>query len=250
MKRKRIEKVVQLSSRSRVSIELPLTLYSQDVQNYEIRLIFKDELGQVLTNETVREVVIGTFYRLGKAEMTDALNFYELDDKGTVMINRIPFIPYYLGSEEAVTVILCLYFVDRDGARTDVGEVRFKAMQSAFDRHWFVKQERSTSLPQPSEVAVVDEGLSPWERVFDDYGEPAEDNVYYGFGDLYELHRSVRTEGKPARVRIGVERSREGSEAIVETSNVGTEEVFDVPSISSEKASEELTAPLDDRVPD
>lgn len=199
MIRKTVTRDIKINPRERVSIDLPLTLYSQDVSNTRIELNLKDENGLSLNAETVKTVIVNEVLTVSGVDCSIFNMSLDVNDNGTIIMDNLGgFNQLYLKSGDGV-VALNLYIVDNDKGITDVGEVRYKVKQSNIDNHCILKNSDEIV----TEV-VTDASLAKGELIVEE-GE-AEDKLKlfrHEYLGMYPDLTIVFNEGKNKVIRTG-----------------------------------------------
>lgn len=199
MIRKTVTRDIKINPRERVSIDLPLTIYSQDVSNTRMELNLKDENGVSLNAETVKTVIVNEVLKVGGVDCSITNLSLDVDDNGTIIMDNLgSYNQFYLKSGDGV-VVLNLYIVDNDKGITDVGEVRYKVKQSNIDNHCILKNSDEIV----TEV-VTDASLAKGELIVEE-GE-AEDKLKlfrHEYLGMYPDLTIVFNEGKNKVIRTG-----------------------------------------------
>lgn len=204
MIRKSVERDIKISARDKVSIDLPLTLYSNDDNNFSIKLNLKDNNGISLLPENIKVVLVYFILKIDNVNVHEYLELKELREDGSVLITNLPY-TIYTPQQGHGTSSLNLYTVDNDGSITDVGEVRFKVKLSAINHsYYFIRNHE-----QPNTEYVIDydwDSDSEEERESGEFTEKMQ--IFSSVNkSQYPDFEIVLKEGKPRVVRKGFRKS-------------------------------------------
>lgn len=211
MIRKSIERDIKISSRDKVSIDLPLTLYSSDDNNFSIKLNLKDENGISLLSEQIKNVLVYFVLKIENVNVREHLELKELREDGSVLINYFPYDLYTTQDKQGI-YSLNLYTVDNDGSITDVGEVRFKVKLSAINHSYYFTRNHE----QPNTEYVIDYDWDSDGQEERDMGEFTEKMQIFSVANKSQFPdlEIVLKEGKPRVVRKGFKKSNTESSSI------------------------------------